>query len=94
MPAQPAPFVTAYDGEVTATELYRQCRRDGGLSVNRLRDVSDWPRLVAALRRLAARDGLSLSTATERERSWPRRVLSTRAQVHKDGVLAYLPDAG
>jgi hypothetical protein len=75
---------------VTAQDLYVRCRRGGGLFEGELADVDDWPRLIGALRRRAAKDGLSVSQFTQRERSFPHRP-TRQVQVHKNGVLAYLP---
>lgn len=90
MPAPTRTFATR-DGDLTAAEIYAECRRMGGFNAGALLDREQWQSLTSAMRRIAHAEGLSVSTHTERERSWPHRP-NQRVQVHKNGLLAY-PDA-
>lgn len=78
-----------FDGELTAAQIYVECRRRGGFNAATLtyRD-DDWASLTSALRRIAAREGLSVSTHTERRQGWGHRP-TQQVQIHKDNLLAY-----
>lgn len=94
MPAKPRTFETLYDGNMTAEQIYDECRRKGEFLASALADPDDWASLTASLRRIAKADGLEASTFTERpydrRRAWGHRP-TRKVQIHKDGLLAY-PD--
>lgn len=92
---EPRTFATRHDGEMTAAQIYAECRRKGGFMQGSLvNPEGDWAALTSALRRIAKTEGLQVSTFTERpsdrRRSWGHRP-TRQVQIHKDGLLAY-PD--